>query len=442
MASTYTYTNTFSIAGVGTNGAVVDAYKASRFSSPPALNSLPPAGSPDAATTTATAAGSAGAFAIALPTSEDYYISVTFAGETNWVGPVSQVYADGTVGGGAALNATIGPVGQVVDTLSVTGSQVVDWAAGNVFDLTMTANTTFTFSNLSLGRYITITLRGPWVPTWPTVAWQPGAPTYVDNGSGMSFEFWVTLAGEVRGAAIVGFPTITIPTLTSAGEVLISSGAGTLEALTPPSEIGQSPIMEGSDPSTVQWGYTRSLRDRYLAPSGVLAETISQLQIGGAIVMGGTGLVSFYALALPAGLTMGHINFRAGGTAANGPQHWWYVLADSSLHMLAVTADQATAAFGGSADHTLAIATIASGASATFKTTYEGLYYVGIMMAVSTTMPSLVGAGLSSSGLANIATPRLMGVSSDAVATTPPTFAHTFGAIGTTLVGQGYASVS
>lgn len=400
-----------------------------------------------------------------LPTPPPWRNFVTYEGMETALG----------LAGGGRTDIVEGPT-------TVSGATVLDWEVADDFDLRMTADTIFTIVNLAPGREITLTLRGAFTPSWPSVnAWRPSQPIYSDTGEGMDFLFWMTEANEIRAAAIVpaaplASPTFTgdvgVPTrspgddanfaastayvdtacgllvpksiVTAPGQLLIASANGAVEALGAPSEIGQVPVMEGSDASTVQWGYTRTRRQRYLAPTGILAETIDQWQINGPQVMGGTGLVSFYAIALPKGLTIGHLNFRAAGTAATGPQHWWYALADNALGLLAVTADQTTTAFGASVDHPLAIATIAAGASSTFTTLYEGLYYIGIMMAVSTTMPTLAGFGMSSGGLANLGTttPRTLGVSSDSVATAPPSFPHTFGAIGTTLVGAAYASVS
>src|SRR5579872_972824 len=108
MATTYTYTSSFSIGGAGINGATVNAYKASRFSSAPALNASPPGGGADATTTTGTTAGFNGAFAIALPTFEDYYVSVSYGGTTYWQGPVYGFFADGTAQCGTAPAASLG----------------------------------------------------------------------------------------------------------------------------------------------------------------------------------------------------------------------------------------------------------------------------------------------------------------------------------------------
>lgn len=123
--ATYTYSDVFSIAGVGQNGAPVSAYKASRFSSPPALNATPPGGGTDATATTGDPAGCDGAFSIALPTSEDYYISVVSGVNTYWKGPVSQLYADGVAQGGVAPAGTLPPFRSGFDVTGTLDSPVL-----------------------------------------------------------------------------------------------------------------------------------------------------------------------------------------------------------------------------------------------------------------------------------------------------------------------------
>ena len=109
MTTTFTYSNSFSNAGAGINGLTVNAYMASRFSGVPALGASPPSGSPDATTTTGSAAGFNGAFSIALPTSEDYYVSVSYLGTLYWIGPVYGVFADGVAQGGTAGPGSTAP---------------------------------------------------------------------------------------------------------------------------------------------------------------------------------------------------------------------------------------------------------------------------------------------------------------------------------------------
>ena len=58
-------------------------------------------------------------------------------------------------------------------TANVSGTYAIDWNAGSVFPLTMTANTTFSFANLPTGvnsRIITVILTGAFTPTFPVIA--------------------------------------------------------------------------------------------------------------------------------------------------------------------------------------------------------------------------------------------------------------------------------
>lgn len=86
MTTPYTYSGSFGWAGGGKSGATVDLWAKSRFVLPPAENTAPPSGTPDAGpVTTGIDFGSPGAFTIAnIPTVEDYYVRVVYGGNTYW----------------------------------------------------------------------------------------------------------------------------------------------------------------------------------------------------------------------------------------------------------------------------------------------------------------------------------------------------------------------
>ena len=107
--ATFTYTGSFSSAGQGVDGLTVNAWKASRFTAAPALDGSPPSGSPDATTISGIETGFDGSYAIALPTSETYYISLVDGPHTYWQGPIFQMFEDGVAQGGAAAAGTINP---------------------------------------------------------------------------------------------------------------------------------------------------------------------------------------------------------------------------------------------------------------------------------------------------------------------------------------------
>lgn len=166
---------------------------------------------------------------------------------------------------------------------------------------------------------------------------------------------------------------------------------------------------------------------------GALTTTLaSSLDVGAVAnattAIGATGVVYMVPILLPAYLKIGHFVFVSGTTAASTPTHWWLALANSSRVMLAVTADQTTTAVAASSVFSVAVATIASGASTTFTTTYAGLHYVAVMF-TGTTIPTAPGSappvGLTTAAGVGVTT----GASATTGQTTAPAFPTTFGAI-------------
>lgn len=144
--------------------------------------------------------------------------------------------------------------------------------------------------------------------------------------------------------------------------------------------------------------------------------------VGATLVSGTLYLTGIY---LPAATVVSAISYVSAATAAITPTNWWFGLYNSSLLQLALTADQTTSAIAANALLSKNIATIASGASGTFTTTYSGLHYVGIMV-VAATMPTMQAVSLTNTliGLS----PRLWGTS-DTGQTTPPAFPRTVAAL-------------
>lgn len=133
----------------------------------------------------------------------------------------------------------------------------------------------------------------------------------------------------------------------------------------------------------------------YDEPSGTLARTIPrpQLQVA-TVAVGTTGTVSMHGIPLAAGMVVGNLAVLSGTTAASGPTHWWLALADMQLNVLAVTADQLSAAIAASTF--LKVAT-----TATLVVPYTGLFYFVVSFSTSVTQPTLTGnaaiAGVNSS---------------------------------------------
>lgn len=123
--------DTFVTSNGPTNGAIVYAYKASRFSSEPALNGSPPGvyGADAGPVTTGTNFGGPGAFVISVPTNEAYYLSFAYNSQTTWKLYTAVSFADvpalgGTASGGqATLSGTLDAgLNQIKDGASATGA--------------------------------------------------------------------------------------------------------------------------------------------------------------------------------------------------------------------------------------------------------------------------------------------------------------------------------
>ena len=64
---------------------------------------------------------------------------------------------------------------QEFDNGSVTGTATIDWGKGNVQYVTLTGNTTFTFTNPAAGMRHLLHVAGAYTPTFPsTVRWSGG----------------------------------------------------------------------------------------------------------------------------------------------------------------------------------------------------------------------------------------------------------------------------
>lgn len=96
---------------------------------------------------------------------------------------------------------------QAITTSKGTETYDIDWSAASLFEITMTGNPTFTFSNLASGRSITVTLiqdgTGGRTVTWPgSVNWPNGEPTLHTGASAIDV---ITLFVRADGSTVEGF---------------------------------------------------------------------------------------------------------------------------------------------------------------------------------------------------------------------------------------------
>ena len=166
------------------------------------------------------------------------------------------------------------------------------------------------------------------------------------------------------------------------------------------------------------------LRGLYFKPTAALYETVPSWQANSSSTLITTQLIVM-AIALPKGLSIGFISFYSDATPLSVGVNQWFSLYNSSLVQLATTTDDGATAWAANTLKTLAVAQIASGASATFTTTYTGLHYLGIMVN-ATTPPTIKATGLVNTGLVSSVSiaPILCGKSTTSL-TAPTTFPTT-----------------
>ncbi len=103
---------------------------------------------------------------------------------------------------GTAALATGGGAETIVTNTTTTGAIALNLTNGNVFNLTLTGNTTFTFTGATSGKacafsvYMTQDSTGSRAVTWPTVKWAGGtAPTLTTTAGATDILVFESLNG-------------------------------------------------------------------------------------------------------------------------------------------------------------------------------------------------------------------------------------------------------
>lgn len=212
---------------------------------------------------------------------------------------------------------------------------------------------------------------------------------------------------------------VAASTATTKGDLLVATGSAAIsrvgvgsDALALVASSGQSSGVKWASPETLKFLYTR--------PTGVKYETIPRILHLNTTTTLTSGTLLLVALVLPANEVISTIWWTSASTGATSPTHWWFGLYDNNRNQLAVTADQTTTAWAATTTKTLNIATTAAGAASSFTTTYEGLHYLGLMMAATTPINLCAGGQGGNLGLLS---PTMSG-GTDTSQTTPPAFPH------------------
>lgn len=237
---------------------------------------------------------------------------------------------------------------------------------------------------------------------------------FITRGSGSSG------GGSLSGGTYTGAQDFSGATVTLPSGIVIPSGAVlTTQAAGDNSTKGAS---------TAYADAIGDIRDATPLP-GVLAETFDRR--GGAASgasAGATGVCVAQLIYLRKGMVISNLSTMVGVTVAATSTHFWQALTDVNRVMVACTADDTTSGAGMVANtlRTQAIATIASGASATYTVPASGWYY-HFVNNTATTVFTPINANTGSAALYGLA-PIVAGTS-ETISTGPPSFAKTFGAI-------------
>ena len=152
----------------------------------------------------------------------------------------------------------------------------------------------------------------------------------------------------------------------------------------------------GSTGKAADAAHVHALSSLACEPAGTLAVRFPSAcsNSGGLAALTTGGQVAVAAIGLPKGMTVTNLGVEFGGTSANGPTHLWFALLDSTLHVLAVSADQTSTAQTTNTFKTLPVTIDGSNPYVVAST---GAYYIAVSSSASTTAPTLMGIAISSS---------------------------------------------
>lgn len=171
----------------------------------------------------------------------------------------------------------------------------------------------------------------------------------------------------------------------------------------------------------------RNLRSKILKPDVAVYETFDR-ELASTTSTPISGQLKMVAIALPSGLPVAAVGFVSGSTPLSGGSHGWFSLHDASRNLLRQSADDTSPVFAANAAKSYNL-------SSAYVTTYEGLYYLGLMF-VASQMPTLVAINGSSAVLG--VTPIIGGNSTSSLTATAPDPAGAITAAGT--VAYGYVA--
>jgi hypothetical protein len=322
---TQTISDTFVTAAGPTTGAQVYGYLASRFSTPPVLNSLPPGGYGADAGPVETGAGfgGPGEFRMVLPTNEPYYLSFDYNGQLSW-----KYYG----------NALLTDSGRGVITLAANLAGNSKRATG--FADGVGAHDLATVQQVALAHGT----QGP--QGEPGAQGPQGDPSTVPGPQGYQGADGAQGAQGPQGAQ-------------GSQGVQGSQGAQGNQGFQGSSLNICPPIA----------GYQENIPRSFCGATGTLADISSTTP----------QIVYFTSIYLTAGTVITNISTVVGADGGSVPQAaiTWAVIANSSYQMVAASSTKTNYSTASNAIWDFPVANIASGAASSYTVPASGYYYFG-----------------------------------------------------------------
>lgn len=233
---TTTRAGTFITEDGPTNGATVLAYKRARFGAFPAADTLPPSGTADAGpVTTGVQYGAPGAYAITLPTNEDYYIVVEYLGSHYWYLSSEATFDDSN---GQTLTLVTTPGGPTISSFSPTSGSVVGGDTITITGTNLSGAAAVTFGTTSVTSFVSNT------STQIVVL----SPSEVAGAVNLSV---TTPVGTVVATQQYQYTAAPVPTITSYSPTSGSTAGGTDVTITGTNLANATSVTFGADPAVI-----------------------------------------------------------------------------------------------------------------------------------------------------------------------------------------------
>jgi hypothetical protein len=140
-------------------------------------------------------------------------------------------------------------------------------------------------------------------------------------------------------------------------------------------------------------------------PSNAIAATMPRNNISSDSIAIASGTIQAASVYLTKGMVVNNIVWASGGTAGATLNHQWAVLLNSSLKVVAATADATSAAIAAHTAYTLPL-------TAAYTVPTSGIYYIGLMVSNNAgTEPTATGTSAANAFTNNLA-PKAAGTSS------------------------------